>query len=267
MAIAIRVFAAVFALLWAVLGFVVIDLEVTIAPSAEWVPVVLLDGGWGLLVTFLIVAGFALVTVRPQWVDEIVPQVLVVAALIAGSGFLGAESAVWWMVLALLVQAGVLAGLAMIGRRRGVLAVADVRRPAGSGVSWTLAVLATLGAVPWLVYAADMYAANRERRWPTEITNEVNHWAVQGAFAVALVIFTAVAALRPTLRRFNAVRVATCAVYLGICSLRFPTVAAALPTTWAVLAIGWGALVVVCPFLDRGRRVRREPGALQIPGN
>ena len=120
---------------------------------------------------------------------------------------------------------------------------------------WSLAALAAVGAVPWLAYAADMYAANRGRRPPTEITNDVNHWAIQGALAVALVLFTVLAALRPALRRFNAVRVGICAAYLGVCSLRFPDVAAAQETVWAVLGIVWGvALVSVAAFPAREGR-------------
>jgi hypothetical protein len=237
----IRVLAAFFALLWAVLGFGLVDLWVTINPSPVWLWVSVLDGGWGLFVTFLIAAGLGLVVVRPCWAHEVAAQLLALAALVTISGVLGDEAAVWWMVLALVVPGGLLAGLATLHRRRAAIA------PGPSAprfqVAWPLGGLALVGAVPWLVYAADMYAANRALRWPNEITNNVNHWAIQGAFAVALVLFTALAAVRPTLRRFNAVRVGICAAYLGVCSLRFSVAPAALPTLWAVLAICWGVLL------------------------
>ncbi len=80
----------------------------------------------------------------------------------------------------------------------------------------------------------------------------MNHWAIQPAFAVALILLLALAARRPAQRRFNPVRVGACAAYLGICSLRFPAVAAALPTGWAAAAIVWSAAVIaVCGYRPR----------------
>jgi len=54
---AIRIVAGLFALLWAVPDFGIIDLEVTVAPTDEWLPVALLDGGWGVFGTLLIAGG------------------------------------------------------------------------------------------------------------------------------------------------------------------------------------------------------------------
>src|SRR5690349_14275294 len=109
---AIRTVAGLFALLWAVLGFGIIDLAVTFSPNDEFRPGALLSGGWGLLVTFFIAGGFALVAIRPQWAVEISLQLFCLAALIAVSAALGAELAAWWMILALVVPAGILTGLA-----------------------------------------------------------------------------------------------------------------------------------------------------------
>jgi len=259
---AIRVVAGVFALLWALPGFGLVDLAVTIDPDALWRPVAILDGGWGLLVTAFIVAGLVLVTVQPRWATEIAAQLAGVAALIAVSAVVTGEYAVWWMLIALIVPAGALAGLAALGRRRGTSGPAtrtgvlksEVNRPGRdrSWPRWAYAGLAALGAVPWLAYAVDMYQAAREGRPPEEITNNVNHWVIQGALAVALVGFTVLAAVRPTLRRFTAVRVGVSAAYLGVCSLRFPGVAGGLALQWAALAIAWGvALLAVAIVADR----------------
>jgi hypothetical protein len=237
---AIRIVAGLFALLWMVPGFGIIDLEVTISPTQGWLPVAMLEAGWGLLATFFIAGGFALVAIRPKWTVEISLQLLGLAALVAVSGALGNEPTVWWMVLALVIPAGILVGLASVGRLRGAMTGSAEPR---SRPRWALAVLAAVGAGPWLAYAADMYAANREDRPPSEITNDVHHWPIQGAFAVALVLFTVLASLRPSLRGFNVVRVGVCAAYFGICSLRFPGVAAAVPAVWSVLAVVWGVLV------------------------
>jgi Prenyltransferase, beta subunit len=259
MRVAIRAVAGVFALLWALPGFGLVDLAVTVDPSALWLPVAILDGGWGLLVTGFIVAGLVLVALQPAWAVEIAAQLAGVAALIAVSAVITGEYTVWWMLLALIVPAGALAGLAALGRRRATLRPRPA--PDRSWARWAYAGLAALGAVPWLAYAVDMYRATREGRPPEEITNNVNHWAIQGALAVALVGFTVLAAARPTLRRFNAVRVGVCAAYLGVCSLRFPEAAAGLSPTWAALAIAWGVALLAVAAVP-GRPAEHQAGPL-----
>ncbi|MBX6749232.1 MAG: hypothetical protein IRY85_06085 [Micromonosporaceae bacterium] len=248
---AIRVVAGVFALLWALPGFGFVDLAVTVDPDPVWLPVAILDGGWGLLVTGFIVAALVLVALRPAWAAEIAAQLAGVAALIAVSAVITGEYTVWWMLLALILPAGALAGLAALGRRRGTPRPAPASRPDRAWVRWAYAALAALGAVPWLAYAVEMYRAKWEGRPPGEITNNVNHWAIQGALGVALVGFAILAATRPSLRRFNAVRVGLCAAYLGVCSLRFPEGAGGLSPAWSALAIAWGVALLVVATVPR----------------
>jgi hypothetical protein len=262
MRIAIRVVAGVFALLWALPGFGFVDLAVTIDPDALWRPVAILDGGWGLLVTAFIVIGLVLVALQPAWSAEIAAQLAGVAAVIAVSAVVTGEYEVWWMLVALIVPIGALAGLAALGRRQATLRPRPA--PDRSWVQWAYAGLAALGAVPWLVYAVDMYRATREGRPPEEITNNVNHWAIQGALAVTLVGFTVLAAVRPTLRRFNAVRVGVCAAYLGVCSLRFPGVAGGLAREWAALAIAWGVALLAVAIVA-GRPAARPVEQSGVP--
>lgn len=251
MRITLRTVAGLFALLWAVPGFGLIDLEVTIAPDEVWMRVGILDGGWGLFVTGFIVAGLVLVMIRPRWAIEIAWQFAGLAALIAVSAVLADEYTVWWMLLALLLPAGAIAGLAALIRRRA--GRIETERPGSvkPWARWAYAALAALGAVPWFGYAIDMYQANRDQLPPNEITNDVNHWVIQGAFAVALVGFAALAALRPSLRRFNAVRAGVSAAYFGVCSLRLPDSAAALSAIGAALAIVWGVALLVVSASDR----------------
>lgn len=244
-----RIVAGFFAVLWALFGFGLVDLAVTIAPDDLWRPVALLDGGWGLFVTAFIVAGLVLVTLRPVWATEIAGQLAGVAVVIAISAVIASEYTVWWMLAALLLPAGALAGLAATGRRRGSVAVA---RPEPVTRWARFAYLALFAvATPWLGYASEMYLANRQDRLPQEITNNVDHWAIQGAFAVTLVGFVALAVFRAQLHRFNAARAGVCAVYFGVCALRFPDSAGALPATWATLAVIWGVALILVAAAER----------------
>ena len=91
------------------------------------------------------------------------------------------------------------------GRARG----RDARRRMARRSSWRSwrrraarspdVALVALGIVPWLAYAVDMWAANREGRPDSDITNGIDHYAVQGALGLALAVLPPLAALRPAL--------------------------------------------------------------------
>ncbi|GGM09641.1 hypothetical protein ACFFX1_01185 [Dactylosporangium sucinum] len=222
----VRVAAVVFALTWLVYpGFGVPDLAVTWDPA--WA--VALEAGWGLLFTVLVAAAFARVAVRPRRSAPAVVQLLCVAAALAVSA---AASLEW----ALLLVALAVAGEAL------VVAFAPGREPLTTGgvrVDRPLAVLAGLGALPWLAYANAMYAANR-LGLPEDISIGIDHYAVQGAVGLALVVLSWTAACRPRLRRFAGVGVGLVAAYLGLVCLAFPGTPGGFGPVWSALSMAWG---------------------------
>jgi hypothetical protein len=130
-------------------------------------------------------------------------------------------------------------------------------RPLTWSVRPTLLVLAAAAAVPWLLHAAEMYRRNRANvfEWHGDITMGTDHYAVQGALAVALVVLSLLAACWPRGRRHLGGIVGLAAGYLGLVSLAHPTYDAALGTAWSALAIAWGgavALLSVLPGLQEG---------------
>jgi hypothetical protein len=101
-----------------------------------------------------------------------------------------------------------------------------------------------------------MWASDREGRAPEEITIGMNHWAIQGALALAVALLSAVVALWAPGRRFIGISIAAVAIYLGVSSYRFPDAAGAYGQTWSVLSVAWGvvtAILVLIPGPARGR--------------
>jgi hypothetical protein len=171
-----RLAAILFALTWAVFpGFGLIDLSVTAKPG-EFRAVVPVDAGWGLLTTVLLAGAFAWSAVRPRHFAVAAVQLVVVAVALVVSSIAGSESGAFVLAAFVLIEVSVLATL--------LPRVTDVGF--SISVSWPLAATAAIGAGPWLAYAGDMWAANREGRAPEEITIAINHWAVQGGLALAI---------------------------------------------------------------------------------
>ena len=236
-----RLAAILFALTWAVFpGFGLIDLSVTVKPG-EFRGVVPVDAGWGLLTTVLLAGAFAWSAVRPRHFAVAAVQLVVVAVALVVSSIAGSESGAFVLAAFVLIEVSVLATL--------LPRVTDVGF--SISVSWPLAATAAIGAGPWLAYAGDMWAANREGRAPEEITIAINHWAVQGGLALAIASLAAVVALWAPGRRFIGISTAVVAISLGVCSYRFPDGAGAYGQAWSVLSVAWGGAIVILVLLER----------------
>jgi hypothetical protein len=239
-----RLCAALFAVTWAVFpGFGLIDLSVTVTPTDEWQGAVPLNAGWGLLTTVLLAGAFAWTALRPRQFAVAAVQLVVVAAALVVSAIAGSESGAFVLGAFVLIEVSVLATLLPRVTDAGF----------SISVSWPLAVTAAIAAGPWLAYAGDMWAANREGRAPEEITSAINHWAVQGGLALAIASLAAVVALWAPGRRFIGVSTAVVAIYLGVCSYRFPDAAGAYGRAWSVLSVAWGVAIAILALFE-GRR-------------
>jgi hypothetical protein len=250
----VRLLAVFFALTWLVLpGFGLLDLSVTWDP--DW-PVVL-EASWGVFMTVLVGGSFLAVAIRPQSAAPAGVTLLVAEGALLLSAAAGLEWQLLGLAALLAVEGAVLYGLV----RR--LPDREPIRPVSVSVSVPLLAVAVLGVVPWSVHAWDMYAANRRSAGETigELTMGIDHYAVQGGLAVALVALSLLAACWPRGRRFLGVAVGLCAGYLGLVSLAFPGTWAGLDTLWSILCMTWGvavgALAVAAPRLE-SRELRRE---------
>ena len=123
-------------------------------------------------------------------------------------------------------------------------------------LSPTLLGLAAVAAVPWALHAVEMYRRNRAdvHEWHGDITMGTDHYAMQGALAVALVVLSVIAAVWPRGRRHLAVSVGLATGYLGLVSITHPTYDAALGSPWSALAVAWGVAVILLSVVLRSER-------------
>lgn len=232
---AARILATLFALTWLVLpGFGLIDLSVSWDDDWE----VVLEASWGVTMTVLVGGSFLAVAVRPR--RPLAPAVVLAVTLATWlvAVVAGREGPLLWCVTQLTAEAAVL------------LAVLPDRprwRPVTWSVSPALLAVAALGAVPWSVHAAGMWRANRRGAGVAlgEVTNGVDHHAVQGALALSLVVLPLLAACWPEGRRWLGTSAGACAGYVGLVSVAFPGEWAGFSPTWSWLCLAWAAAVVL----------------------
>lgn len=249
--------AVLFALTWLVLpGFGLTDLSVTWDP--DW-PVVL-EASWGMFMTVLVGGPFLAVAVTPHRTAPAQATLLVAFATMAVAVVAGLEWPLLLFVGVLVVEAAVVA--ALLPARERVL-------PLARSLSVPLLVVAALGVVPGVLHAERMFAGSRRGAGVIigDVTMGVDHYAVQGAFALALPALALLAAVWPRGRRFLGIGAGLCAGYVGLVSFAFPGTWAGVPELESALCIGWGVAVAAlavlgptaAPAPPRGRRAPATP--------
>ena len=254
---AARALAGFVALTWLVFpGFGLIDLTVTWDP--EW-PVVL-EASWGVFMSVLVGGSFLAVAVAPGRTAPAQATLLVTLA----TWLVAAAAGLEWPLL------GYVALLALQVVAVGALLPArEPLRPVTWSVSRPLLVVAALGVVPWVLHAERMFASNRRDAGVVigDVTNGVDHYAVQGALALALPVLALLAAVWPRGRCLLGLGVGLCAGYVGLVSVAFPGAFAGFSPSWSWLCIAWAAAVSVLalaaptapPAPPRGRRDPATP--------
>jgi hypothetical protein len=244
-----RLLAVFFALSWLLLpGFGLIDLGVTWDP--DW-PVVL-EASWGLFMTVLVGGSFLAVAVAPRRTAPAQVTLVVTAVTWSVAVVAGQEWPLLGLLGLLVMEAGVLVA---------VLPDRERLRPASWSVALPLAGVAALGTVPWLLHADRMFASNRRSAGVIigDVTMGVDHYAVQGALALALPALALLAAVWPRGRRFTGPCAGLCAGYVGVVSYAFPGTWAGFDAPWSELCIGWGVAVALLA-VPAGRSEEGELG-------
>ena len=240
----LRGLAVLFAVSWIVFpGFGAIDLSVTWDP--EWEQV--LEAGWGLYFTVLVGVPFVIVAVRPRASRPGIAQLAIATAVLAVSAVAAHE--IGGLVLAVTLG-GETALIAWLARGEWP---AEREAP----VSRALAVLAAVGALPWLAYALDMWELNRRDLPDADITNSIDHYSVQGGVGLALAVLPALAAVRAGLRPLVPACAGVVAAYLGLVSYAWPDAAGGLSRPWSIAAMGWGAALLAVSAVEEAQIRRR----------
>ena len=231
-----RIVTIVVALFWGVLFFGVIDLITVPIQDETFYQHYLIETGWGLLYTLLVMVPLILWAVRPQW--RVFPQqVFVVAAAVLLTGLLtpAPRQVLVALLLALSVVPSVVASRALW----------PVRGLSVRGVDRTLLVLVALAAVGAVTYAVQMIAAARAGK-PDDDTWGLMHLPMQAGFGLALAGTAATTVLAAGAHavgwRLSTLPTAVCAVWFGVVSILYPDHLGSVGEPAGVAVIVWGVV-------------------------
>lgn len=233
MAVVTRLLLVVCTVTWWVLpGMGLVDLSVSWDP--DWL--VMLEAGWGLLFTVGLGLPFLVAAVAPGLARVALLQLYAVTAALLVGVALGLEWQAWWIFLMLAVEVPL------------VHAVAPPRRPVPRSLTPALLVLAAVAAPGALAHAWSMAADNRRTLIVSDITNATDHFAVQAALALALVLLPLIAGWRAESRRLLGTSTALMAAYLGLVSHSWPGTTAGYSATWSVAVMVWAVAVLAASW-------------------
>lgn len=233
-------------------GFGLIDLSVTWDP--DWA--VVLEASWAATMCVLVGGSFLALAVAPR---RPAPAAVTLAAVLATwlvAVVAGLEPALLLYVALLAAEGALLAWL---------LAPLPGREPVRTGawdVRWPLLAVAAAAVVPWLWHAERMFRASRRDAGETidELTMGVDHYTVQGAWALVLPALALLAACWPRGRAHLGLGVALSAGYVGLVSYAFPGTWAGFSPGWSVLCLTWAAAVGVLSAAPHRSELRKLRG-------
>jgi hypothetical protein len=229
--LAVRVGAAVSALFWAVFFYGLIDLAVLVDPR-DFLPVVALEAGWGVLFTFFVAGPLVVVAWRPQAAVAAAVQLFLVTVALLVSCLLGLDARPVPVALAL----GATAVLLLLASGT------DVKSGFGLAPDRPLVALAIAAAPFWLLYA--LHASRGGASADSDITWGIDHWPVHGAAALTIVLSSAAASVWPGGRRLLGAMTCLAGTILGVASLAYPDSSGAMAHSgWALAAILWSVAV------------------------
>jgi hypothetical protein len=244
----LRVVAGFALLVSLLVNFGIIDLLTAVAPSPEWEPVRMLEAGWGIVFGVLLPIGFAAQLRRGGGPVATVQQLVVVTAAMGVATLLTLKTHEWLLVGFWAAMTAAI--VALHPARSRVFA-----RPGRADP--VLAALAAFAFVPAAIYAAQM-AANRRAGLIGDNTNGFEHWTVQAALPIALVLLVALSALRTDGWRIPAATAAIGAATLGALGIADDGSTGDLATAWGVATLAWSALVVAATATRRERHHARR---------
>jgi hypothetical protein len=251
-----RILAALLATFWGLAFYGLIDL-LAFAQGPEFHASLLLSTGWGLLFLFLVAAPLATLCVRP-WVvasAALAELALVGVAVGLAAGAAGA-SRLLFVAAGLLVTVAALAAAAR-GRHRVLV----------PGWRWSApaATLVILAIGPCCAYA---WTAARTTG-STALTDDtwgLDHWPVQAALPIALLLISALAAGHPAGWRLPTWSAGAAAAWFAVVCWLEPGLVGSVSRPWAAITFAWAATFVVTTHLTAHARSRRGANGVGLAG-
>ncbi len=245
-----RTLAAALAVLWGFFFFGLTDL-LAFAQGPDFHRTLLLSTGWGLLFLFLVAAPLLALVVRPAAATPAaLGLVVAVAVAVATASAVSGSAGHLVVAAALAVTTAVLAATG-----GGLRAWPSYWRP-----SLLPAALVVLAAAP-----AFAYSWNSARATGTNLVADdtwgLDHWPIQAALPIALLLGATLAAGHPQGWRVPTWCVGTATVWLAVVSWFEPDLAGSIGRTWAAVAVLWAVCFVVAVQVSRPAIF----GAAQVP--
>jgi hypothetical protein len=249
----VRILAALLATFWGLAFYGLIDL-LAFAQGAEFHATLLLSTGWGLLFLFLVATPLATLCVRPSAASAaaLAEVALVGVAVILAAGAGGASRL-------LFVSAGLLvsvASLAAVARRRYQPLVPGWRWSAPPGALVILAI-GPCCAYAWTAARTTGSTALTDDTWG------LDHWPVQAALPLALLLISALAAGHPAGWRLPTWSAAAAAAWFAVVCWLEPGLVGSVSRPWAAITFAWATTFVATTHLTaraRSRQPRRTRG-------
>jgi hypothetical protein len=245
--------ACLLGLFWGFFFYGLIDL-LAFAQGEQFHATLLLSTGWGLVFLFLVAAPLVALGVRGRAVS---PSALAEVALVAAA--VVAAAALSSSPRHLVLAAGLLAAVA-------VLAALSRDRPWHVAATWRWSALpgtlVILAAAPCCAYA---WTSARATGGPqvTDDTLGLDHWPVQAALPLALLLISALAAGHPSGWRLPAWSAGTAAAWFAVVCWLEPHLVGSMSRPWAAVTLLWSAAFVAATYLSaRDRQRRRGLGAV-----
>lgn len=252
---AARALAALGVLVWLIGLMGIVDITVPLVPLVDFYEAYLIETSWGLLYTVLLGVPTAALVARPRH-EAAAQQVLMCAAALALAAVVAPEPGH-------LVPAALAVGLvAGVRRLAGVRALPPLPRRTLTRRDLPGAVVVLAGLAGAVVVASHAIAAFRDPAAPTDTTQNLDHWPVHGAFAVATVLVALLVVLRTRGVWLPAVSATVAAAWFGVTSVMFPEHYGSLGVVGGTLAIAWGLAVAGLAVARRVGEAGRDHDAV-----
>lgn len=245
---ALRIVSAVFALAYGTVLFGFIDLGALWISNPSFSESTHLEASWGSLLTFFGAIPLATLAVRPRALWATTAMLATVAGAVVAGAFVTRDPAALWLALVVAVNTAAVLPLGLALERRGALRLDPIR----IRLAVVPLLLAIIGTPLWGVYV--VHAAGRFGGPPVDLTLGLDHWPIQVATGIAVVLASFAAALLPVVRPLATSAAALSAAAIGVGAAAYPHSASATESpVWGIAVVFWGVAMALALAVP-GRR-------------